>query len=110
MMLVALTMRPWVFLMKTIPDTKAFILADVVLLLSTGTGMIRNTADATDKTHDFLHTMGAKVAPDKSYNFASTKEGKAWLKDTGGVVSETKLRWWTTSAIWCSPYHQSELY
>ena len=52
--------------------------------------MIRNTADAIDKTHDFLHTMGAKVAPDKSYNFASTREGKAWLKDTwwSGVRSK----------------------
>ena len=72
MMLVALTMRPWVFLMKTIPEKKAYILADDVLLLSTGTNMVRNAADAIYKTRDFLHTMGARVAPDKSYNFAST--------------------------------------
>ena len=45
------------------------------------------------KRHDFLHTMGAKVAPDKSYNFASTKEGKAWLKDTwwSGIRSKIEV-------------------
>ena len=93
MMLVALTMRPWVFLMKTVPDTKAFILADDVLVISTGINMIRNTADAIDKTHEFLHIMGSKVAPDKSYNFASTKEAKVWLQDTwwSGINSKIEV-------------------
>ena len=26
--------------------------------------------------------MGARIAPDKSYNFASVKEGKKWLRET----------------------------
>ena len=31
-------------------------------------------------TRKYLHTMGAKVAPDKSYNTASTQEARKWLE------------------------------
>ena len=33
-------------------------------------------------THKFLHLMGAKVAPDKSYNFGSCLKARNWLKET----------------------------
>ena len=82
MMLVALIMRPWIVLMKTVPSTQAFILADDVLVLTKGEDMLRNIPAAIDKTHAYLHAMGAKVAPDKSYNFGSTKQARDWLADT----------------------------
>lgn len=39
-------------------------------------------AAALDTTHAYLQAMGAKVAPSKGYNFASTKDGRKWLKET----------------------------
>ena len=51
---------------------KSYILADDVLILATGGDMLTRFAKALDATHEYLHSMGAKVAPDKSYNFAST--------------------------------------
>ena len=76
MMLVALIMRPWIVLMKTAPNTQAFILADDVLVLTKGGNMLKHVSAAIDKTHAYLHAMGAKVAPDKSYNFGSTKQAR----------------------------------
>ena len=66
MMYAALIMRPWIILMRCIPGVQAFILADDVLILATGKGMIGSVAEAVDKTHAYLHSMGANVAPDKS--------------------------------------------
>ena len=76
MMYVALIMRPWIIIMRCIPGVQAFILADDVLILVSGQRMIASVAEAIDKAHACLHSMGAKVAPDKSHNFASTVEGK----------------------------------
>ena len=91
MMLVALIMRPWVILMRSVPNIKAYILADDVLILATGPSMVSNAAEAIDKTHAYLHQMGAKVAPDKSYNFASTAQAKKWLQDTWWEGIKSKL-------------------
>ena len=79
MMAVALLMRPWIILMRCIPGVQVYILADDVLIVATGKRMVRSIAEAIDKTHAYLQSMGAKVAPDKSYNFASTQEGRKWL-------------------------------
>ena len=92
MMYVALIMRPWIILMRCIPGVQAFILADDVLILATGKGMIGSVAEAVDKTHAYLHSMGAKVAPDKSYNFASTAEGKKWLEQTWWEGIQAKIQ------------------
>ena len=93
MMLVALIMRPWVIQMRTVSGTQAFILADGVLVLSTGSDMVRHAAVAIDKTHAYLHAMGAKVAPDKSYNFASLKVARDWFRDTWwqGISSKIEV-------------------
>ena len=61
MTLVALIMRPWIIIMRSIPGVQCLILADDVLILATGKGMVRNVADAINKTHQCLHAMGAKV-------------------------------------------------
>ena len=86
MMLVALIMRPWVILMRTVPNVKAYILADDVLILAAGPNMVSNAAEAIDKTHAYLHQMGAKVpqtkattlpAPPKLGNGCKTPGGRA---------------------------------
>ena len=82
MCMVALIMRPWITVMKAIPMIKAYILADDVLMMATGDLMTDHLAKAIDKTHAYLHDLGARVAPDKSYNFASTMSARKWLADT----------------------------
>ena len=58
------------------------MLADDVLILGTGLKMISKFAGALNAAHKFLHLLGAKVAPDKSYNFASCLKARNWLKET----------------------------
>ena len=82
MTVVALIMRPWIMIMRTYAGISCFILADDVLILGTGLKMLSNFSKALNATHEYLHLMGAKVAPDKSYNFASCKKARSWLKNT----------------------------
>ena len=44
--------------------------------------MLGQFAKALNYTHDFLQQMGAKVAPNKSYSFASGRKGATWLSQT----------------------------
>ena len=37
---------------------------------------------ALNSTHEHLQQMGARIAPDKSYNFASHPKTRVWLKQT----------------------------
>ena len=82
MMIVALIMGPWIIAMRTIEETVAYILADDVLVLCKGERMTVHLATAIDTTHEYLHNMGAKVAPDKSYNFSNRSEASDWLAKT----------------------------
>ena len=41
--------------------------------------MAKNFAKALDATHSFLHQMGAKVAPTRSFNFATHQGVERWL-------------------------------
>ena len=82
MAMVALIMRPWIILMRSISGIKCFILADEVLILAQGQHMLGQFTKALNSTHDFLQAMGAKVAPTKSYNFASGKKAATWLSQT----------------------------
>ena len=75
-------MRSWILEMRKYTGIACYILADDVLILSTGTKMASTFAKALNATHKYLHKMGAKVAPDKSYNFASTNKVRQWLRDT----------------------------
>lgn len=81
MMVVALLMRAWLVMtlqMNVLP----WMLADGVLLLERRRRMMETFAAALDATHEYLQAMGAKIAPTRSYNFASTKEGRKWLRET----------------------------
>ena len=82
MLLVALIMRPWIIAMRGIQGTMAYILADDVFILCKGDHMTKNLATAIDTTHEYLHKMGARVAPDKSYNFTNRVETAEWLAKT----------------------------
>ena len=82
MAVVALLMRPWVIMMRAIPGVKCFILADDVLIIAKGKHMERAAADALNGTHEILKDMGARVAADKSFNFATTKEAREWMENT----------------------------
>ena len=42
--------------------------------------MVGRLRDALNTTHEYLNDMGARVAPTKSYNFASSKKAAEWLK------------------------------
>ena len=81
MMVVALLMRGWLGLMLQM-GVYPRVLADDVLLIAKGRAMIRAFAAALEATHEYLQAMGARVAPSKSYNFASVKEGRKWLRET----------------------------
>ena len=81
MMVVAILMRPWIVRMRGL-QLQVKVLADDVLLLARGTDMVRTFANALRDTHRYLIAMGAKVAPSKSFNFASCKLARDWLQET----------------------------
>ena len=79
MMMVGLIMRPWIILMETCM-VSCYILADDVLVLAHGDTMFDRFANGLNNTHKYLQAMGARVAPDKSFNFASNKTTTTWLQ------------------------------
>lgn len=82
MAVVALIMRPWIIQMRTVGDSRCFILAGDVLILAQGQHMLGQFAKALHTTHDFLQQMGAKVAPNKSFSFVSGRTAAVWLRQT----------------------------
>ena len=81
MTVVALLMRAWIIEMRAI-DVDAKVLADDVLMVVKGRRMLRQFTKALDYTHQYLQDMGSRIAPAKSYNFASTVIGRKWLEET----------------------------
>ena len=82
MTMVALIMRSWILEMRNFTGIACYILADDVLIISTGIKMANTFVNALNAAQKYLHMMGAKVAPDKSYNFASSNKVRRWLKTT----------------------------
>ena len=74
MCMVALIMRPWCLLMRKSGGVRSYVLADDVLIVATGSDTASNFAKALDTTHEYLHHMGAIIAPNKSFNFATHKK------------------------------------
>ena len=89
-MVVALIMRAWLVMMKTM-SVMPRVLADDVLLMTRGRNMLALFARALNATHAYLHAMGAKVASTKSYNFASVKTAREWLAATKWVCVQEKI-------------------
>jgi hypothetical protein len=77
MMLIALLLRPWTIAMDTVGVIPR-ILADDLLILSWGEHHLQSMRHALDMTHDILHSMGAKVAPKKSYLFTNAAKARRW--------------------------------
>ena len=71
MMMVALIMRPWVRLMVLMGTTPR-VLADDVLIIAVGKKLLGKYARALNATHQYLHDLGAKIAPAKSFNLPAT--------------------------------------
>ena len=67
------------------------ILADDILLLTWGKKMLHRFARGLKATHIYLEDMGAKVAPDKNYNFASTVTARNWLRKTYWRTIKTSI-------------------
>ena len=82
MAMVALLMRPWIVMMRGIQDVKCYILADDVMLLAEGSRMLASVAQGLNETYEYLKDLGARVAPDKIYNFASNSKAASWLRKT----------------------------
>ena len=70
----------------------AKVLADDVILIAKGPDMLCNFPETLESTHCYLHDMGAKVAPSKSLNFASSKVGREWLAETTWIEINDKIR------------------
>ena len=98
MTFVALIMRAWLMQMRDM-QVDAKVLADDVMVIAKGRRMLRQYTKALDYTHQYLQDMGAKVAPGKSYNFASTDLRRKWLKETwwektqGNIIVVKDLRY-----------------
>ena len=85
MMLVALLLRSGSLLCKVlrvIPKA----MADDVLIIGKGSGMLGKYAHDPNETHKYLQAMGAGIAPAKVYSFASCESARKWLEET----------WWGT--------------
>ena len=82
MMIVAMIMRPWIMIMRNYTDVVCYILADDVLITAAGEQMYNSFVSALNETHDYLQQMGARIAPDKSFNFASHPKAREWLERT----------------------------
>ena len=58
------------------------MLAGDVLIMSIGSRMVGKLARALNLTHEYLHDMGSKIAPSKSFNFSNTTKARKWLHET----------------------------
>ena len=67
MMLISLILRPIIFYLRLFcPSVTVRILADDISLTQDGDDA-SEFGDAFNRLHYFLHKLGAKLAPDKSY-------------------------------------------
>jgi ribonuclease HI len=80
MALIALFMRVWVSKMRSI-DVEPRCLADDLMFTATGLGHVHRTADAMIVSRNFFKHMGARVADNKCFLFASSPHSSKLLKD-----------------------------
>ncbi len=98
MAMTALIMRPWVLMAKQ-NGASPRILADAIMIVTSGTGMVRKFAKSLTFTHQYLIDMGAKIAEGKSMNFASNSNVREWLATTawplagGSIIVVDHLRY-----------------
>ena len=90
MMIVALLMRPWLVLIKSM-HVEPKVLADDVCIIAKGRRIISKPAKALEATHEYCQDFGARIAPTKSYSFATTQKARDWLQRTRWKTIETVL-------------------
>ena len=79
MMLIAALLRPWACMVRSqgsIPK----LLADDVLILTVGQGMVKRYAKCLDATHSYFQDMGASISIPKSFNFSNVDSARKWLE------------------------------
>ena len=79
MLFIAALMTPWMNYMQALGVT-ARILADDIFLAGFGEQGHKVFQQALNATHQYLLDMGARIAPDKSYLFASHANVRQWLR------------------------------
>ena len=78
MMFTALIMRPWILEMRRL-GAKGRVLADDILTKAEGDDHCHVFTRAFEETHMYLHMMGAKLAPPKSYIFSTASAARRKL-------------------------------
>ena len=59
---------------------EARVLADDIMIMTGGKRMLRRFGQALHMSHVYLIDIGARISPDKSFNFALSKAAADWLK------------------------------
>ena len=79
MLMVALIFRPWILMMKQMNATPR-VLADDLMFTTEGPQHRANTVRATKASIGYFTDMGAKVADNKCFTFASNHHTRIYLK------------------------------
>lgn len=82
MMHMALLAIPWLLHQKARKLYPMVLADDLFLMAEGGEGMLTRFASGFNDTHQYLADMGARIAPDKSFMFASTEKARIWLRNT----------------------------
>ena len=69
------------------------VLADDVMVVASGTNVTHKFAKPLKAIHIHLHTLRAKIAPSKSYNFAISSHQGNGLPKHGGAKKMGSSRW-----------------
>jgi len=91
MMSTAILMRPWIMMMINC-GVMCCVLADDVLIFSSGTDMLHTFTNALNATHSYLQEMGSRIAPSKSFNFASNDTSAKWLQLTRWPIIDEGIK------------------
>ena len=80
MLAAALLLRPWVEAVQRC-GVQASVLVDDIMVVAQGDDLVSDLVRSVNFTHDYLHDMGAIVAPSKSINSSSNGIARKWLAE-----------------------------
>ena len=90
MLMVALLMTPWIAMMEEM-EVSPRVLADDLLFTADGTHAITKTIQAMNTNIQFFQDIGAKIAANKCFLFASETKTRSFLKNITWQNIETKI-------------------
>ena len=90
MMFLALVLRPWTLTMQSLGATPR-ILADDLMLLTSGNNHVSKMQRAINATHELLQDMGAQIAPKKSFIFSNRLQARKWYASHTWVNISTTI-------------------